>query len=379
MNPFTYLEAGFERLDKVLDWCEAQGIYVLLDLHAVQGWQNGDWHCDNPTRNTLFWTQKSFQDRFYGLWKEIARRYKGRAVVAAYNLINEPLTNAPFGRYLPDEQYIGDWQNFNRIYRETVQAIRSVDPAHIIMLEGDYYSVLFDKMELPGDDNVILSSHNYLGICTSQLDQYPSAMDGQYWDKKQIEKQFIETQGYRASKRLEVPLLVGEFGFNNHHASGKTGAQIDAFADQMAVYNENDTHWTFWTYKDLGSMGWLQLDPESDYIRTIAPVLAAKEVLRPDFGWLSGYEGAVARHIEGLSDLIVSFVPNLDKSANLRYFSQSAMSTYTADLLQLTFVKQFVDKSEKEIDQLLKSFRLQDCIQNKKLNGLVEKCFLGIA
>jgi hypothetical protein len=108
-------------------------------------------------------------------------------------------------------------------------------------------------------------------------------------------------------------------------------------------------------------------------------VLAAKEVLRPDFGWLSGYEGIVAQHIEGLSNLVSSFIPGLDKTANLRYFSQSAMSTYTADLLQLTFVKQFVGKSENEIDLILQSFRLQDCIQNKKLNSFIEKCFSGTA
>jgi Endoglucanase len=378
MAPGEYLEAGFKRLDQVLNWCEGQGIYVLLDLHAVQGWQNGDWHSDNPTRNTLFWTQKDFQDRFFNLWQEIARRYKNRSVVAAYNLINEPLSNAQFGRYLPDEQYVGDWQNFNRINRLAVQRIRSVDSVHMIMLEGDYYSVLFEGFELPEDSNLILSSHDYIGICTSQLEHYPATIDGQYWDRAQIERQLFETQGYQASKKMGLPLLISEFGFNNHHASGKTGAQIEAFADQMDVFNKSDIHWTFWTYKDLGSMGWLQLHPESEYIRTIAPVLKAKEVLRTDFGWLSGYEGEVQQHIEGLSNLVDSFVPALDKSANMRYFSQATMSTYTADILQLAYVEQFIDKTEKQIDQILSSFRLQECLQNQQLNKIVEGRFSSV-
>ena len=261
MAPFEYLEEGFKHLDHILDLCEKHGLYVLLDLHSVQGWQNGDWHCDNSSRHALFWSQKQFQDRFYALWKELARRYKNRSVVAAYNLINEPLSNSPFGRFARDDKYEADWENFNRINRKTIQTIRSVDGKHMIMLEGDYYSVLFDKMEHPEDPNVFFSSHNYIGICTSALEKYPLTFENEYWDQAKISEQFRTSQGYQVAKDYQLPLLVSEFGFNNQHARGKSGGQIMAFADQVGAYNENGVHWTFWTYKDIGSMGWVQLGP----------------------------------------------------------------------------------------------------------------------
>jgi hypothetical protein len=53
--PFDYLEAGFARLDQAVKWCTKHGVYVILDLHAVQGWQNSDWHSDNANRVSLFW------------------------------------------------------------------------------------------------------------------------------------------------------------------------------------------------------------------------------------------------------------------------------------------------------------------------------------
>src|SRR5512137_564918 len=81
-QPFEYLATGFARLDQALDWCEKHGLYVVLDMHAVPGWQNPDWHCDNSTRHTLLWQYVHFQDRFIALWEELARRYKGRAVIA---------------------------------------------------------------------------------------------------------------------------------------------------------------------------------------------------------------------------------------------------------------------------------------------------------
>src|SRR5579859_2049442 len=80
--PFKYKEAGFARLDRVLNDCEKHGLYVILDLHSVQGWQNVHWHSDNASRISLLWTVSSYQDRCVALWQEFARRYANRAVVA---------------------------------------------------------------------------------------------------------------------------------------------------------------------------------------------------------------------------------------------------------------------------------------------------------
>jgi endoglucanase len=373
--PYEYLEKGFQRLDKVLDWCEKYNVYVLLDLHSVQGWQNCDWHCDNSSRITQFWTQKVFQDRFYALWQEIARRYRDRAVVAAYNLINEPLSNAPFGRFLRDDQYQADWDKLNSIYQKAIQAIRKVDAKHILMLEGDYYSVLFEKMDRPSDPNLIFSSHNYIGVSTSNLDHYPIEVDGTLWNKDQVKEQFAKTEAYRVTQKYQIPLLVGEFGFSNSHATGRTGGQIYAFSDQIKTLTEFGAHWTFWTYKDISSMGWIQLDPESDYMHTIRPMLQAKEALRTDFGWLGGFPGEVEKHINGLSSIISSFIPEVDSATNKRYFAQAAMSTYTADQLQWLFVDEFRGKSEKQLDKILQSLQFENCIQNTELNQILKSRF----
>jgi len=370
--PFEYLEKGFKRLDSVLDWCEKYSIYIFLDLHAVQGWQNGDWHCDNSTRHALFWTHRQFQDRFYSLWQEIARRYRNRAVIAAYDIINEPLSNALFGRFVPDNEYQPDWENINRIYRKAIEEIRKIDTDHIIMLEGDYYSVLFSDFERLSDANIIYSSHNYIEVCTSAISEYPLVLNGTYWDYDQIKKQLMQTEGYSFSKTNQVPLVVGEFCFNAKHSSGKKYHQIMAFADQLKAYNKCSVHWTFWTYKDVGLMGWLQVDPQSAYMRTIQPVIAAKEALRTDFGWLGGFPQEIQQHISALSNKIASFIPGIDLFTNQRYFAQAAMSTYTADQLQLLYARQFVDKSEKEIDEILSSFRIKNCVQNDELNKLIE-------
>jgi aryl-phospho-beta-D-glucosidase BglC (GH1 family) len=377
LAPFEYIESGFARLEQVLSWCEKHGIYAILDLHSVQGWQNGDWHCDNSSRHALFWMHRQFQDRFVALWQEFARRYKDRAVVAAYNIMNEPLGNAPFGRFLPDADYQPDWEIVNHVYRRVVDAVRSIDARHIILLEGDNYSTLFRGLEPPFDANLLYSNHNYIPVSTAELASYPVDLNENLWDAAHIQQQFSLTEGWRYASQYNVPLLVGEFGFNARHSQPGEKPQLRAFADQMQAYNQYQVHWTFWTYKDAGKMGWVQFHPESAYMRAIRPVLDAKQTLRPDTGWLGGFPPEIAVHLDALSECILSFIPEVNPATNRRYLAQAAMSTYTADQLQLLYAQQFAGKSETELDEILQSLSLEHCLQSSELNKLISDGLRG--
>ena len=59
-------------------------------------------------RITLIWHHPHFQDRFVALWEEFARRYKGNPVIAGYNVMNEPVTGAPYGFF--GYPYKPDWE-----------------------------------------------------------------------------------------------------------------------------------------------------------------------------------------------------------------------------------------------------------------------------
>ncbi len=371
LAPFEYLESGFARLDETLRWCETHGIYVILDLHSVQGWQNGDWHCDNSSRHALFWSQRQAQDRFVALWREIARRYRGRAVVAAFNIMNEPLSNAPFGRFDPDDAYVPDWDTMNAVYRRTVEAIRSVDPNHIIIIEGDYYSTRFTGLDAPVDANLIASNHNYIEAAIAPIPEYPVTLGGTYWDAAFIRRQFEQTEGYRYAQAHSVPLLVGEFGLSMDYPSAQVPHKVAALADQMAAYNDLCCHWTFWSYKALGTMGWVQAMPDSPYMHTIAPVLEAKTALGVDFGWLSGFSPEIQPHLEAMSSAVAGRIPGLNSATNFRYLAQAAMSTYTADQLQRLYADQFANKSETEIDSLLASFSLSECMERVEMTAAI--------
>src|SRR5215831_16179688 len=140
MRPFELDEAGFLLLDRAIDRCARHGLYAIIDLHALPGAQNQRWHSDNPTHRALFWTHRHFQDRVVHLWEGLARRYRNNPWVAGYNPINEPGDASG--------EVIGPF------YRRLHDAVRAVDPDHILFLEGNRYSVDFDMFGDPWPNSV---------------------------------------------------------------------------------------------------------------------------------------------------------------------------------------------------------------------------------
>jgi endoglucanase len=359
-TPFHYLEDGFQRLDQAIAWCARSGLYVILDLHAVQGWQNPDWHCDNASRHVLFWLHRQFQDRFVALWEEFARRYQGNPTVAGYNVMNEPVTNAPRGRF--GAPYAPDWPAINGVYRRVVSAIRCVDPQHIIFLEGDLFSSRFEGLEAPFAPNLVYSSHNYnqagFGPGT-----YPGQIGGVQWDPEGQNRLFQQHSGTAFARQHNVPLWVGEFGAAYNGPSQETPDRLRALDDQIAVFEEGGASWTTWTYKDIDVMGWVQLAPDAEYLRAVGPVLEAKRQMATDF-WMKWLPATpLKQEIFGLADKIldVSGDPEIDPADNRTYLAQATLSGYAALLLQRAYARCFAGLSEVEIDRVLQSFAFKNC------------------
>jgi len=363
--PFKYLEPGFERLDKVVQYCASHQLYVILDLHAVQGWQNSDWHCDNSSRHTHFWQHPHFQDRFVALWEEFARRYKGNDIIAGYNVMNEPVTNAPAGRFYDDRDYKSDWDIFNRVYRRVVKQIRAIDPEHILFLEGDLFSSRFEKMDAPFADNLVYSSHNYASP-SYDPHQTPISVEQRKENVQRQREIFLAHEGTRYTQRHSVPLWVGEFG-----ANGDTGLE-----DQVSVFEEYRAHWTIWTYKDFRAMGFMTPDPDSRYSQVLAPILKAKRDLGVD-NWLTpGLPGTtVSRTVRELADLIEKAIgdPEINSASNQRYLNQTALGMYAASLMQPVYAKLLKGLSEVELDQVVQSFAFRNCKPRQDILNVLMK------
>lgn len=378
--PFKYKESGFARLDRVLNHCEKHGLYVILDLHSAQGWQNVHWHSDNASRISLFWTVPSYQDRFVALWQEFARRYANRAVIAGYDILNEPCSNNEIGDYPWNiySNYKPRWDRMNSVFRRVVTEIRKIDSRHIIFLEGDNYAKQFFGFDKPFDDNLAYSSHNYTtpGFGPGKYPgSYPAgatASDGsEVWDLAKQEQFFLGAEGTQFTQQHDVPLWVGEFGSVYNGPSEENPDRLRALDDQIGIFERNGAHWTTWNYKDVRVMGMLTLDPASAYMERIGGLLQKKRALGTD-DWMKWLPPTPIKEATAqLAGQILQAVsdPHLDAKLNIRCVSQTLLCFYTGTLMQPLYASLFKGLSEAELDHILSSFSAQKCVPNR---GLVE-------
>ena len=203
---------GFARVDSVIKWCKTEGLYVILDMHDAPGGQTGDNIDDSYGYPWLFESETNKQ-LFSEIWKKIADRYKNEPTVLGYDLLNEPIAT-----------YFTNKEEINKllvpVYKRGVEAIRSVDPNHIILLGGAQWNSnfsMFDEKAI--DSNMLYTCHRY------------------WCDTLQSNLQdFIDFRN-----KVNLPLYMGETGEN-------TDEWVGGFRRLM---ERNNMGWHFWPYKKM--------------------------------------------------------------------------------------------------------------------------------
>lgn len=203
---------GFKYLDRIVEWCKKENIYVLFDMHAAPGGQTGDNIDDSEGYPFLFQSELSKQ-LMSDVWVKIAKRYKDEPIVLGYDLLNEPIATyheKDYDKLLPE---------LYPLYKRIIKDIRAVDPNHIIFINGAIWSTNFDVFTDTSEENIVYEFHKY-------------------WFKVQ-QSAFQDYIDF--SKKHNVPIYMGETGENNDQW----------ILDARTMLDENGIHWAFWPYKKM--------------------------------------------------------------------------------------------------------------------------------
>ena len=232
--PFSYLnlldEEGKLREDTlaVYDWfveeCEKRDIYVILDLHAAPGSQNGRDHSGDTSGSKLY-SQGQYQDLTVSLWEQLAQHYKGNPTIAGYDLLNEPEGN--------EEERIHWGPLHFPFYDRLYQAIRAIDPDHLIIFEAIWEPTDMIDPSTYNWENVMYQYHCYgwNGI-----------------DDVEEQKHFTDSKVIMMNQtNFNVPVLIGEFTLFS---------QPKSWEYALEVYGNNGWSWTTWTYKTVEYGNW---------------------------------------------------------------------------------------------------------------------------
>ncbi len=141
----SYMEDGFAYIDKVLEWTERYKLNIVLDLHKTFGFS-----FDFGENESGFFENEDYQERFYRLWEEFARRYGNIGDRVAFELLNE----------VTDKELCDIW---NRISTRCIERIRKIAP-NVKILVGGYWNNSIESLKdllPPYDENVVYNFHCY--------------------------------------------------------------------------------------------------------------------------------------------------------------------------------------------------------------------------
>jgi hypothetical protein len=203
----TWLNTGFEMVDELLTWCEANEIYLILDMHAAPGGQGEDAAIsDYDDTKPSLWESELNKNKTVALWGKLAERYKDKEGIGGYDLINE--INWPLeGSVIRD------------LYVKITNAIRAHDASHIIFIEGNWFANDFSGLTPPWDSNIVYSPHKYWTYNDTASIQWVLDLREQH----------------------NVPLWVGESGENSNVW----------YTEAINLFEDNNIGWAWWPWKRI--------------------------------------------------------------------------------------------------------------------------------
>ncbi|HLP65461.1 cellulase family glycosylhydrolase [Flavobacterium sp.] len=217
----TWLEEGFSMTDSLLNWCAANKMYLILDLHAAPGGQGKDANIsDYDETKPSLWENKANQDKMIAFWKKIALRYKNEPWIGGYDIINEPNWNFSGTNKNGCDETLN--APLRTLQMEITKAIREVDQKHLIIIEGNCWGNNYKGIFPLWDENMALSFHKYWN----------------YNDQGSIQQML----DYR--KEHNVPIWLGESGENSNVW----------FRDVISLIEKNNIGWAFWPMKKIDNI-----------------------------------------------------------------------------------------------------------------------------
>jgi len=203
---------GFKMLDRLIKWCKAENLYVLLDMHCAPGGQTGD-NIDDGYGYPFLFENEASQQQCVNIWKRIAAHYANEPIIIGYDLLNEPIAH-----YFDKEKLN---PLLEPLYKKLTAAIRMVDKNHLLFLGGAQWDSNFNPFGAPFDNKLVYTFHKYWTAST-----------------KEVIQDYIDF-----SNKYNVPLYCGE-----------TGENEDKWVEDFRkTLDENNIGWHYWPYKKMNN------------------------------------------------------------------------------------------------------------------------------
>ena len=245
-------DLGFARLNRAVGWCRRHGLNAVIDLHKTAGFS-----FDRGEAEAGFFDSEAYQERFYRLWEELAKRCAGDPRHVAFELLNE----------VTEERFIGAW---NRIAAECVRRIRRIAPEHLILV-GSYHNNsahAVPALDPPADDRVVYNFHCYEPLrFTHQGARWVPELNNEKrltYDQAEIPEDYFDrvfSPAVEAAKKNGSELYCGEYGVID---KARPEDALEWYRHIHAAFEKYGIARCAWSYKQ---MDFGLSDPRMDGVR----------------------------------------------------------------------------------------------------------------
>lgn len=230
-------------IDRYLAACQVRGLHMCLNLHRAPGYCINDNHLEKHN----LWQDEIAQDAFVFEWEMFARHYQGISNdLLSFDLVNEPPNIGQYGLTR---------ENHAALVRRTVAAIRAIDPAREIVIDG----LGGGHIAMPelADAGVVHSGRGYQPMPVSHYQAswwadhvllkeppvYPGTVwGGLTWDKNGLRDFY---QPWRDVQAMGAPVHIGEFGCYNRTSNA---VALAWFSDLLALFQEFGWGYSLWEF-----------------------------------------------------------------------------------------------------------------------------------
>ncbi len=242
-----------------LDDAHAESVGVVLTMFSLPG---SRWRQNNGDRDDLrLWTRPGFRDQAAAFWRQLARALRGHPAIVAWNPLNEP----------HPEKAGASPRELDSFNGAIVSAIRSVDPATPVLLDGGEYASPegLARLEPLADPAVLYAFHDYgpWEYGTFRVNKgrfaYPDRMPPG-WTRESARERLALVADW--ARRHQIPpwkIVAAEFGVDRRVAGASA-----FLADAVTRLEARGWHWAFYAFRPDGWSG-------LDYEMGTAPIGAA--------------------------------------------------------------------------------------------------------
>ncbi|KAK7259807.1 hypothetical protein RIF29_25422 [Crotalaria pallida] len=242
--PKPFVGGSLATLDKAFTWAQNHGIKVIVDLHAVEGSQNGNDH--SGTRDGYIEWGDSYISKTVAVIDFLAERYGNRPNLGGIELMNEP-----------SGVNLDSLKNY---YHAAYDAVRNHNPSAYVIMSNplDHDSKVLLSF-VGGFDRVVLDVH-YYNLYSSRFNNMNVQQNIDYINNERAS----DLSSVSSTNALT---FVGEWTAE-WSTQGAAKEDYQRFAQaQVDVYSRATFGWAYWAYKcryEHWSLKWML---ENGYIK----------------------------------------------------------------------------------------------------------------